>query len=103
MTGIEPAYSVWKTEALPLSYIRECTFGEDGDHRATAEPTVTNWPRPMPAPCPGLAVGCGHPWLWCVRSKAEERGRGSATSTDENAAMFVPARGDRGEHAGMGH
>src|SRR6478735_2780827 len=22
MTGIEPAYSVWKTEALPLSYIR---------------------------------------------------------------------------------
>ena len=23
MTGIEPASSVWKTEALPLSYIRE--------------------------------------------------------------------------------
>src|SRR3978361_923042 len=50
MTGIEPAYSVWKTEALPLSYIRECPLCEGGDHRATADHVVTNRPEPLSPP-----------------------------------------------------
>src|SRR4029434_7920691 len=30
--GIEPSYSVWKTDALPLSYTRNLPFPQEFDH-----------------------------------------------------------------------
>lgn len=55
MTGIEPASSVWKTEALPLSYIREApiagiavTAGGAGPESIQADPHAGVMPVEAP-------------------------------------------------------
>lgn len=74
-TGIEPAPSVWKTEALPLSYarVRPALAGRARQPTESRNRTRSAVPRAAPGPprCPSggpgrhtlfVATGCGAAW-----------------------------------------
>ncbi len=43
MTGIEPAYSAWEADALPLNYIRLCQNDGAGDGNRTHVTSLEGW------------------------------------------------------------
>ena len=52
MTGIEPAFSAWEADVLPLNYIRSGPFGWAA-HRAACWPGIRNASASRPLLSPG--------------------------------------------------